>query len=64
MANEGEMEMTELFDLIATVRDNLGKLLITNRLRSQEGLIIALVVKYQAYANASRVLDNLSSNPF
>ncbi len=64
MANEGEMEITELFDLIAWARDNLGKLLETNRHHSQEGLTIALIVVYQAHANGFRVSDILSSNPF
>ena len=64
LANEGEMEMVELLDMIETVRDSLGKLVITDRLRSRDGLVVALVVKHQAYTNTSQVLDSLSLNLF
>ncbi|MCJ1399417.1 hypothetical protein MMC11_002619 [Xylographa trunciseda] len=53
LANEGEMEMAELLDMIETVRDSVGKLVVTDRLRSRDGLIVALAVKHQAYTDAS-----------
>ncbi|GFF62992.1 hypothetical protein IFM51744_11063 [Aspergillus udagawae] len=49
LANEGEMEMTELLGIIDTTRDGLGRLVITNQLRSQNGLIVGLTIKYEAY---------------
>ncbi|KAI9667455.1 MAG: hypothetical protein M1821_000271 [Bathelium mastoideum] len=55
LANEGEVEMIELLDMIGTVRDSLGGLVVTNKLRSHNNLVVALVVKYQLYAE--RELD-------
>ena len=49
LTNEYEMEMVELLEMIGTVRDNRGKLVVTNKLRSRNDLVVALVVKYQVY---------------
>lgn len=48
LANEGEMELTEMLGVIEAVRDNVGKLVVTSQLRSHNNLIVALVVKHQA----------------
>ena len=50
LTNEGEIEMEELLEMIDTVRDSVGKLAVTSKLRSRDSLVIALVVKYQLYA--------------
>ncbi|ORY69639.1 uncharacterized protein BCR38DRAFT_419679 [Pseudomassariella vexata] len=47
LANEGEMEMVELLDMIDSVCDSSGKLVVINKLRSPSSLVAALVVKYQ-----------------
>lgn len=52
LANEGEMAMVELLDMIQTVRDSVGKLVVTNRLRAPDGLVVAVAVQHQAYADA------------
>ena len=49
LTNEGEMEMQELLEMIDTVRDSVGKLAVTSRLY-RENIVVALVVKYQFYA--------------
>ena len=49
LANEGEMEMTELLRILETVGDSTGKLVVSNELRSRRGHILALAVKHQAY---------------
>ncbi|OBT69832.1 hypothetical protein VE03_00980 [Pseudogymnoascus sp. 23342-1-I1] len=49
LANEGEMEMSELLGIIKTVGDSSGRLVVTNHLRSNNGVILALTIKYQAY---------------
>ncbi|KAL5041476.1 hypothetical protein BDW71DRAFT_201346 [Aspergillus fruticulosus] len=49
LANEGEMEMTELISVLQTIQDNLGRLVITNQLRSPNSLIVCLTVKHEAY---------------
>ena len=48
LANDGAVEMAELVDIIDTLRDELGKLVVINKLRAQDGLVLVLVVKYQA----------------
>jgi hypothetical protein len=50
LANEGEMEITELLRIIETTRDGLGRLVITNQLRSPNGLTVGLTIKYEAYS--------------
>lgn len=47
LANEGEMEVTELSEMIETVRDSVGGLVVTKRLHSCNNLVVALVAKYQ-----------------
>ena len=47
--NEGALEVSELAGLIASVSDQNGKLVATNRLRSTNGATIALVVQYQPF---------------
>lgn len=46
LANEGEMEMTELLRIIESVADEVGKLVVANELRSPNGLILALALKH------------------
>ncbi|KAK4113296.1 hypothetical protein N656DRAFT_708577 [Canariomyces notabilis] len=48
LANEGAVEMAELVGIIDTLRDETGKLVVINKLRAQDGLVLVLVVKYQA----------------
>ena len=50
LTNQGEIELEELLDMIDTIRDSVGKLAVTSKLRSGNGAIIALVVEYQMYA--------------
>lgn len=49
LSNKGEMEMVDLLSIVETVKDGMGKLVTTKKLRSQNGLVMALAVKYQAY---------------
>ncbi|KAL5344603.1 hypothetical protein ACLOAV_010295 [Pseudogymnoascus australis] len=49
LAYETEMKMSELLSIIKTVGDSAGKLVVTNHLRSNNGVILALTIKYQAY---------------
>lgn len=49
LANESEMEMSELLSIIRTVGDSAGKLVVTNQLRSNNGVVLALTIKCQAY---------------
>lgn len=49
LANEGEMEMTELLQVVDSVSDDVGKLVVANRLASYNGLILALALKHVAH---------------
>jgi hypothetical protein len=48
LTNEGEMEMEDLLETIGTVGDKMGKLAVTKKLCARNGLVVALVVKYQS----------------
>lgn len=47
LTNEGEMEMEDLLEIIGTVRDNAGQFVVTKKLCAHNGLVVALIVKYQ-----------------
>lgn len=49
MVNEEEIEMPALRDIIDTVRDAAGKMMVVHTLRSRIGIIVALVIKYQLF---------------
>lgn len=51
LANEREMETSELTDILASARDSIGRLVVVNELRSRNNAIIALEVRHQAYAD-------------
>ncbi|KUI64697.1 6-hydroxytryprostatin B O-methyltransferase [Cytospora mali] len=53
LTNEGGMEMGELLEMVASVRDGVGGLNVVNRLRSRNGTVGVLVVKYQADVDRS-----------
>ncbi|RAL68057.1 hypothetical protein DID88_008780 [Monilinia fructigena] len=46
LTTTGEMEMVELLRMIETVSDNSGKLVVINKLRSRNNVVVALAVKY------------------
>ncbi|KAG5985731.1 hypothetical protein E4U54_005854 [Claviceps lovelessii] len=50
MTNEMEMDLFSLVQMIDTVRDSTGKLVLVHKLRSCSGTTVALVVKYQLLA--------------
>ena len=51
LANEREMEMLELMDILNSVRDSMGRLVLVNKLRSRNNATVAFKVQYQAYAD-------------
>lgn len=51
MANEREMEITELMEILNSVRDSMGRLVLVNKLRSRTNATVAFQVRYQAYAD-------------
>ena len=51
LANEHEMEMGELVEMVNSVHDSMGWLVVANKLRSRNGITVALGIKYWAYAD-------------
>lgn len=51
LANERELEMSELVDMLNSVRDSMGRLVVVNKLQSRNNVTVALGVKYQAYGD-------------
>ena len=51
LANEREMEMEETVEMVNSVHDSIGCLVVVNKLRSRNSATVALAVKYQAYAD-------------
>ena len=50
LTNDGEIELEAMLGMIDTIRDSMGKLTVMDELRSQDNLVIALVVKYAEYS--------------
>lgn len=48
LTNEVEMETGELLELIEATGDGTGKLAVVHQLRSQKGLVLAVVARYKA----------------
>ena len=61
MANEREIEMVELIDMLNGVRDSMGRLVVVNKLRSRNDATIAMEVRYQAYGDRQAV-PSVSTN--
>lgn len=51
LANEREIEMLKLMDMLNSVRDSMGRLVLVNKLSSPNNATVALEVRYQAYAD-------------
>lgn len=48
LANEHEIEMLELVNLVNSVKDGLGQLVLTNRHRGRSPVTVALEIRYQS----------------
>ena len=51
LANEREMEIGELVEMVKRVHDSTGWLVVANSFRSRNSATMALSIKYQAYAD-------------
>lgn len=59
LANEREMEMEETVEIVNSVHDAIGCLVVVNKLRSRNSATVALAVKYQAYADRNHEIGPL-----
>jgi hypothetical protein len=51
LANDREMDAAELMELISNVHDNMGRLVVVNKLQSRSSSTVALEIKYRSYAD-------------
>ncbi len=51
--NEGELELAELLAMIERVKDSLGQLVVAEKLRSRDGLVAILAIKYAPFDSSS-----------
>ncbi|PTU25434.1 hypothetical protein P175DRAFT_0426745 [Aspergillus ochraceoroseus IBT 24754] len=49
LANERELELAELLNMLHSVSDNMGRLVVVNKLQSRDSVAIVLEVRYQTY---------------
>ena len=49
--NMREMEMEELIDIVNSVRDSVGSLVVVNKLRSPDNATVALGIRYQTFGD-------------
>ena len=51
LTNECGLELGELMEMVNSVHDSKGRLIVVNKIRSRNYATVALGVKYQAYAD-------------
>ncbi len=51
LTNNGDLELDEVIELVNCIYDATGGLLVVNKLRSTNGLTVAVGVKYQAFSD-------------
>jgi hypothetical protein len=51
LANERDLNVSEVVDLVGSVGDNQGRLVVVNKLRSTNRITVALCIKYKTYAD-------------
>lgn len=50
LTNEREIDLSDLTDMIHSVRDSTGRLVLVNKIRSPHNATVAFEVRFQAYA--------------
>lgn len=59
LADDREIELCDLFDLVSQVQDSLGSLAVVNRLSAQRGSTVALEIRYQAHSKRTQQVQQL-----
>lgn len=49
LANEREIDLSELMNMLNSVSDSMGRLVVVNKIRSRESVVVVLEVRYQVY---------------
>ena len=55
LTNESGLELGELIEMVNSVHDSKGRLIVVNKLRSRDGATVALGVKYEVCPQATNV---------
>lgn len=57
LTNEYEIELSELIEMVNSVHDSRGRLVVVNKLRSSNNVTVALGVKYQPYTDGLDIAE-------
>ena len=57
LTNECGLELGELIEMVNSVHDSRGRLVVVNKVRSRNSATVALGVKYQAYADGLSTVE-------
>ncbi|KAL2830745.1 hypothetical protein BDW59DRAFT_158193 [Aspergillus cavernicola] len=49
LANEREIDLTEMLNMLNSVSDSMGRLVVVNKIRSKESVVVLLELRYQEY---------------
>lgn len=49
LANERELDLSELMNMLNSVSDSMGRLVVVNKIKSRESVVVVLEVRYQVY---------------
>ena len=49
LANEREIDLSELMNMLNSVSDSMGRLVVVNKIKSRESVVVVLEVRYQVY---------------
>lgn len=58
LTRDGALELSELYGLVQSIGDNSGMLTVCNEMRSQQGHVVALAVKYQLHTDTVSLNSN------
>lgn len=61
LANEREIEILELMEMLNSVRDSTGRLVVINKHRSRDNAMVAFEVRYQTYADRQEISTALQN---
>lgn len=56
LADDREVELCDIFDLVSQVQDSLGSLTVVNRMSAQRGPTVALEIRYQVHSKRTQQL--------
>lgn len=49
LSNEREIDLSELMNMLNSINDSMGRLVVVNKIKSRESVVVVLEVRYQIY---------------